>query len=273
MENQIVAIYCLTDDMLRALNHREDPQCRMSDAEVITTAVTATRFFGGNFENARSLLCSPAYIPDMLSKSRFSRRLHRIKDLFFRIFVFFSEIWKNLSSDSVYLIDSFPVPVCDNIRIPRAKIYKNEAYRGYIPAKKRYFYGLKVHMMCTGDGKPVEIFFTPGSESDTGSLRLYAFNIPEGSIVYGDKAYNVYEIEDLLRETAGIHLMPVRKKISRRKFPPFTEYLQRKGRKMIETANSLITNMFPKKIHAVTTKGFELKILLFVIAYNFGFAM
>ena len=229
--------------------------------------------FRRKFRNARSLLRSPAYIPDMLGKSRFSRRLHRIGDLFFRIFVFFSEIWKNLNTDSVYLIDSFPVPVCDKIRIPRAKIYKNEAYRGYIPAKKRYFYGLKVHMMCTGDGKPVEIFFTPGSETDTGSLRLYAFNIPEGSIVYGDKAYNIYEIEDLLRETAGIHLMPVRKKNSRRKFPPFTEYLQRKGRKMIETANSLITGMFPKKIHAVTAKGFELKILLFVLACNFGFAM
>jgi len=39
----------------------------------------------------------------------------------------------------VYVIDNFPVPVCDNIRIPRANIYKDEAVRGYQPRKRRYF--------------------------------------------------------------------------------------------------------------------------------------
>jgi hypothetical protein len=271
MEERIVAIYCLTEDILRGLNHYEDPQCRMSDAEIITTAVTAMMFFGGNFEKARAMLRSPAYIPDMISKSRFCRRLHRIRNLFYAVSVFFSGIRKNLNTDSVYLIDSFPVSVCDNIRIRRSRIYKGEKYRGYNASKRRYFYGLKVHMLCTGKGEPVEFFFTPGSVNDAEGLKLFNFNLPENSTVYGDKAYNNYEIEDLLRETGKILLMPVRKKNMKRQYPPYTEYLLKKARKYAETANSLITNMFPKSIHAVTSAGFELKIFLFILAYNFSF--
>lgn len=54
-----------------AIHHYEDPQCQMSDAEVMTTAIVAALFFAGNYESARSLLAEPHYFPAMLSKSRF----------------------------------------------------------------------------------------------------------------------------------------------------------------------------------------------------------
>ena len=37
---------------------------------------------------------------------------------------------------------------------------------------------------------------------------------------------------------------------------------------MSETAGSLIEQMLPKSIHAVTPQGFELKVALFVVAYS-----
>jgi hypothetical protein len=37
---------------------------------------------------------------------------------------------------------------------------------------------------------------------------------------------------------------------------------------MVETAGSLIEQLLPKSIHAVTSQGFELKVALFVIAYS-----
>ena len=36
MDTQIILIYCLCDDLLKAMHHHEDEQCRMSDAEVMT---------------------------------------------------------------------------------------------------------------------------------------------------------------------------------------------------------------------------------------------
>jgi hypothetical protein len=37
---------------------------------------------------------------------------------------------------------------------------------------------------------------------------------------------------------------------------------------MVATAGSLIEQLFPKSIHAVTSQGFELKVTLLVIAYS-----
>jgi len=62
---------------------------------------------------------------------------------------------------------------------------------------------------------------------------------------------------------------PIRKKNSQRPFPPWIEFLQQAVRKRIETTGSQITALFPKKIHAVTPQGFELKVMLFVLAFAF----
>ena len=168
--------------------------------------------------------------------------------------------------DAIYVIDSLPIAVCDNIRIRRSKIYSTEDFRGYQASKKRYFYGLKIHLMVTQDGQPVECFRTPGGFGDVDALKYSAYALPDGSIIYADKAYNDYEIEDLLKEVDQIALLPMRKKNSKRALPPEVSFVQHYYRKMVETAGSLIEQLLPKSIHAVTSQGFELKVALFVIA-------
>jgi hypothetical protein len=49
--------------------------------------------------------------------------------------------------------------------------------------------------------------------------------------------------------------------------PAWEEFLSKPIRKYIETAFSSITNLFSKKIHALTPRGFELKIVWFVLAF------
>jgi hypothetical protein len=44
MDGQIIAVYCLQADLLRALGHRDDGQCHLTDAEVMTIAVVAAMF-------------------------------------------------------------------------------------------------------------------------------------------------------------------------------------------------------------------------------------
>jgi hypothetical protein len=268
MDEQIIAIYCLCDDVLQAMHHQEDPQCQMSDAEVMTTALTAALFFRGKHESARAMLKKHRYIPQMLSKSRFSRRLHRLKETFVTLFNLLGELWKTLNTNAIYVIDSLPVAVCDNIRIARSKLYPDKKFRGYIASKKRYFYGLKIHLMVTQDGQPVELFLTHGGFGDVDALKCYTYALPDGSIIYADRAYNDYEIEDLLKEVDHIRLVPMRKKNSTRALPPYVSFVQHYHRKRIETAGSLIEQLLPKSIHAVTPQGFELKVALFVIAHS-----
>jgi hypothetical protein len=268
MDTQIVAVFCLVDDILKAMRHREDEQCKMSDAEVMTTAIIAMLYFGGNYTQARSLLASQGYVTRMLSKSRFSRRLHRIKPFFVTLFNILGEHWKSLNEESIYAMDTFPIPVCDNYRIPRSQLYQEEQYRGYIASKKRHFYGLKLHLIVTHTGQPVELMLSPGSFFDGTGLYAFDFDLPEGSLLVGDKAYNNYAIEDMLK-MAGIQLIPFRKKNSKRPVPPWVYYLQFHYRKMIETTGSLLSGLLPKKIHATSALGFELKIILFVLACSF----
>ena len=45
---EIVAIYAIVEDLLKAIGHQEDCRIEMSDAEVITAALVAARFFNGN---------------------------------------------------------------------------------------------------------------------------------------------------------------------------------------------------------------------------------
>ena len=266
MDDKIIATYCLCDDLLKAIRHQEHQQSQMNDAEVMTTALTAALFFRGNHESARAMLKQYGYVPHMLSKSRFSRRLHRLTETFVLLFTLLGQTWKMLNTNSIYVIDSLPIAVCDNIRIRRSKIYTDEKFRGYQASKKRYFYGLKIHLLVTQDGQPVECFLTHGGFGDVDALKYYAYELPDGSIIYADKAYNDYEIEDLLKEVDHIKLMPMRKKNSKRALPPEVSFVQHYYRKMVETAGSLIEQLLPKSIHAVTSQGFELKVALFVIA-------
>jgi hypothetical protein len=123
-----------------------------------------------------------------------------------------------------------------------------------------------MHRMVTQDGQPVECFLTPGNFGDVDALKSYASELPDGSIIYADKAYNDYEIADLLKEIEYIPLLPMRKKHAKRALSPAATCVQSYHRKRVETAGSLIEQLLPKSMHAVTSQGFELKVALFVIA-------
>lgn len=267
MDYQIILVYCLCADLLKALAHKEDVQCQMSDAEVMTAGIVAALYFGGKQQTACLFLQEQGYMPRMLSKSQFSRRLHRLDTLFLVLFRVLGESFKALNEESVYIIDSAPVAVCDNIRIRRNQIYGDEAHRGYQASKRRYFYGVKIHLLVTKDHQPVEFFLSPAAFSDTEALTQFDFDLPAGALVFGDKAFTYYLVEDLLDE-AGIHLVPDRKKNAKRPLPPWLKFFLRHYRNQVETAGSLIERLLPKSIHAVTAKGFELKVFLFVLAFS-----
>ncbi len=163
---------------LRQFAHDEDCRREMSDAEIITTAMCAAMFFGGNHAKACNYMKDHKLIPNMLEKSRFNRRLHGISMLVNDLFHQLGMILKESSNCTEYLLDSFPVPMCDNIRIFNVKLIKSEDYRGYIASKKRYFYGVRVQLLTTKSGIPVEFVFMPGSASDVRGLNALPLNLP-----------------------------------------------------------------------------------------------
>jgi DDE family transposase len=218
---------------------RDDPQTRLSTAEVMTIPLVAATFFGGEIEKTRRFLYEYGYMPEMISKSHFNRRLHRIEPTLWRgvLFELLAQAFKKRNDpDQTYVVDSLPVAVCENIRIRRCRLYpleeaghdddddddgipkrkKKKSFRGYIASKRRYFfYGLRVHLVVTGAGEPVEFSLAAGSEADIAIFKELELDLPEGSIICAEKAYTDYDYEDLLEEV-GLHLKAQRKKNSAR---------------------------------------------------------
>ena len=268
MCDRTLAIYCFIDDFLKASGHREDIRVEVTDAEVITIALTAMLYFGGNFERSRLILYELGLVKRLLWRSRFSRRLSRLMDLIYRLFHQLGSVLKDLHWESRYLLDSFPVAVCDNIRIPRCRIVSDELYRGCISSKRRFFYGVRVQIMATSDGIPVEFCILPGACSDLQGLAELCLDLPDEAQLFVDAGYNFYEWEDYLHEIERVKLQVPRKANSKRAREPWLEICKSLVRKYIETTIGEITKLFPKKIHATNLNGFLLKIALFLFAYQ-----
>lgn len=269
-EDKIIAIFCLVDDLLKGINHKEDSRRRVSDSEIITTAIVSALYFGGHQDNAREFMKMTKLSPGMLDKSRFCRRLHGLEDLIISMFFQIGQYLKDISGARAYIIDSFPVAICDNIRIANCKLLKGKQWRGKQCSMRRYFYGVKVQVLTTETGIPVEFGFVPGCESDVQALKKLPLSVAPESSIYADSAYTDYTIEEDARIGDDINLMVQRKSNSTRKDEPWIRFLKEYSRKRIETSFSEIKNLFLRKIHAVTFKGFLLKILMFIVAFTFN---
>ncbi len=64
-----MTIFFLCCDLLAALGHRDNPQCWMNTAEVLTTAIVPMTELHGNFEKMGKYLHDQGYIPTILGKS------------------------------------------------------------------------------------------------------------------------------------------------------------------------------------------------------------
>ena len=267
MIDHTTALYCIVDDLLKAVGHKDDRRRELTDAEVITAALVAAFNFGGNIERSRSFLQETGLMPGMLSRSRLNRRLHRVAELVHTLFHQLGAALKELSPSTRYLLDSFPVALCDNMRISRCRLVKDEEFRGFIASKRRYFYGVRVQVLTTEEGIPVELAFLPGAASDVRGLGVLPLVLPAGSQLFMDSGYTDYQAEDAAREVDLVEFAPSRKRNSKRGDDEWRSYYKQLMRKRIETVFSQITNLLPKQIHAVTLDGFLLKVSMFVIAF------
>ena len=125
-------------------------------------------------------------------------------------------------------------------------------------------------MIVDETGIPIEFCFTPGSSSDIAGLKELPCMLPEGSILFADRAYNSYSLEDDLLQMAGISLVQRRKKNLKKQHSISLEFILNSTRNRIETVFSSIISKMPRCIRARTEKGFYLKITFFIIAYLLG---
>lgn len=272
METFAIIVYVISDEVLRILGVEDNPQSQMSNAEVITFAVISAKFFSGNCKTARYLCYRLNLFPSILSNSRLNRRIHNIAwNCWYAIFRLLAMLHKQSDATCYFAVDSFPVLYCQKNRIDKRKRFLERQYLGFAASQKRYFCGIKVHMVVTNQGHPVEVAFKPGSESDVNVLWTMELDLPINAELYADGAYNCFDLEDILQDE-GISLLAKRGSQAKSRLRTFEEErLISSRRQIVETAFSGITSLFPRYIRSRTESGFLIKVFCFILAYSASF--
>lgn len=264
MIDNAIAIYCFLHNRLKAMNHYEDAQVRMSDAEVMLACLLAGLYFSGTYTHALEFLKSNGLCLYVLSKSQYSRRLNRVKFLLDDILQTVASVQKTLNDSGEYVADSYPVALCHNMRAPNNRLLPyDKEYVGMCVTKRGYFYGFRVQMIATADGRPVEYAIVPGSWADPHGMQALPLDLPAASRVMFDAGYTSYETEDVAAD-AGLWFDIARKSNSKRLEPAYRTFYKSVRRKRIETVFSTLTRRMGRTIHATNLSSFLLKVSLFI---------
>src|SRR3954467_8786276 len=85
----------------------------------------------------------------------------------------------------LYDIDSTALPVCDNHRINRHKVFADLAQRG--KTSMGWFFGFKLHLVFNTDNEIVALKLTPGNVHDTTPVPALTRELT--GKLFGDKGY------------------------------------------------------------------------------------
>ena len=190
----------------------------LSDAELVTLAVMSA-LLGYTCERRwlrrvdRDFRGMFPYVP---RQSGYGKRLRAASSLLtsmIRILARDTSLW----SDDVWLVDSTPVGCgCSRETAKRSDLAGWAEY-GYCASHSRYFWGLRLHLVCTPGGLPVLFALTGAKADERETLRDMLDTAPgveashPGQTIIGDKNYYGREFEHDLTERHLELLRPARK--------------------------------------------------------------
>lgn len=209
IKEQLVLLYCTVDDLLkkqvrqgewRRSNHKP----HFTDAEVLVIALMQSYFRTDTLKRAFLLVKAndPTAFPHLPSYKQWLNRLHRLSgqtgamifDVPLRIEDF---------AEEVYLIDSYPVKMCEEIRHGRVNLLRDEgAYFG--KSSKGWFFGFKLHVLTTLNGKIIGAILSNGNVDDRDGARMLAQVLEEGSLCVADLGYRGDDFQTELFEMEGV---------------------------------------------------------------------
>lgn len=165
--------------------------------------------------------------------------------------------------EEYFIIDSMPLEICKKARQNRLKICKEDYLtspeKGYCASQDFWFYGYKLHAICSISGVFQSFELTKANVHDINYLDDVKTQV-KNCVVLGDKGYLSIERQMDLFESANIKLeTPMRRNQANYQKQP---YIFRKSRKRIETLFSQLCDQFKiRNNYAKSFEGFKTRIL------------
>lgn len=244
---------------------------RFSDVEVMALSLTA-ECLGIDSENYLFSKLSADYnneFENIISRRQYNDRRKVLFDKTERVRKLMAARLNERAD--VFAIDSMPLEICKLSREGRNKMGKESSYhhcpdKGYCASQKKYFYGYKLHSVCSASGVIESLDITKASVHDVHYLQDVK-QLFRNCIITGDKGYIGREQQINLFETAAIRLeVPLRNNQKEQK--PVISILK-KVRKRIETVFSQLCDQFMmQRSYAKSFKGFKSRILAKITAFT-----
>ena len=137
----------------------------------------------------------------------------------------------------IAFIDSTPLRVCENLRIPRHQTFVDTAGRG--KSSTGWFYGFKLHLVVNDQGGIVSFALTAGHVDDRKPVP-FLMKAMFGK-VFGDAGYLSSELAQRLAQQGIDWMTSLRKNMKQIVRSTFDQWLLRK-RFIIETLNDQLKN-------------------------------
>jgi hypothetical protein len=232
--------------ILKRWEGRRGPQKRLSLAELMSLNIL--RFFVRvqDLKTFHRLVWNVyrGYFPGLPNYENFlkaSNQCFPAVAVFLKYLLFLTRAGKQ---EGKYFIDSTALSVCENPYINTHRVAKGYASRG--KTSKGWFFGFKLHGVCTRAGELMSLFFTTGSVHDSQAVCETTKDL-EGLCV-GDAGYLLKE--DVLRELykRHQHIMAASRKNMKRVMRGEQEQLLR-DRSCIETVWDVLKERFQLVYH------------------------
>jgi hypothetical protein len=264
IETLATALYVKIDDMLKDWPDLRLPRpatttpITLSDAELLTMAVMSALL--GFTSERRWLRYVNGFLagmfPRRIGQSGYDKRLRKAFPLLVRVIRMLA-MDTSLWTDDVWVVDSTPVQCgCSRETVTRSDAAGWAEY-GYCASHSRYFWGLRLHLVCTLHGLPV-LFAVAGAKADEREVLLDMLenardvvNAHPGQTLIGDKNYFGRAFENQLTERELVLLRPVRKGEARRAGQSLFKPL----RQVIESVNWTLKGQLDLERHGGRTPG------------------
>jgi hypothetical protein len=142
-------------------------------------------------------------------------------------------------SDGIAFVDSTPLCVCKNIRIPRHKTFADHAGRS--KSSTGWFYGFKLHFTVNDCGDILSFCLTRGNVDDRTPVPYLVKDLI--GKLFGDRGYLSKKLTELLATQDMELITTLKKNMKPRVIAAFDKLILRK-RSIIETINDQLKNIF-----------------------------
>jgi hypothetical protein len=165
----------------------------------------------------------------------------------------------------VAFIDSLPIAVCHNRRIPSHKVFAHVAERG--KSSVDWFYGFKLHLIINDQGELLAFHLTPGNVDDRKPVAKLARGL--FGKLFGDRGYISQALQEVLRAQDLQLITKIKKNMKNRLLSVWDQLLLRK-RALIETINDQLKNICQiEHSRHRSTANFLVNVIAALIAYTY----